>query len=127
MSSVRTALHTRAAAAEAAAQLASNSVRGLEFTTTAEERAGAAEMRSTTITVPHIKENGDFASPAVSSINSHLYSPAITVFDTTLLQEVIIEMGLQKYVLIQVDLVPVTYLVRGHLAAAYHKDAAQVR
>eukprot|EP00277_Geminigera_cryophila_P019008 CAMPEP_0179446642 /NCGR_PEP_ID=MMETSP0799-20121207/30123_1 /TAXON_ID=46947 /ORGANISM="Geminigera cryophila, Strain CCMP2564" /LENGTH=142 /DNA_ID=CAMNT_0021235959 /DNA_START=232 /DNA_END=660 /DNA_ORIENTATION=- len=71
-------------------------------TTTPEERAQAAKMRS--------GESGG--------------GGAGLMLDPTRFPPVEIEMGTQKYVLIKLLIEPTQYLVRGNCDAEYHKDAA---
>merc|ERR1712086_46658 len=77
--------------------------KSLDSTTTAQERAEAAEMRSGTLV-----NNTDAASQNRAGPVS-----------------VEIEPGVQKYVLIEVMSQPARCLVRGQVAAEYHKDAAR--
>jgi hypothetical protein len=71
-------------------------------TTTAEERAEAAKLR-----------NSGGASLAGGAIVDPVKFPPVKI-----------EMGRQKYVLIQLETEPVQYLVRGVCSAEYHKDVA---
>ena len=84
-------------------QLPTKSLDSSVATTTAQERAEAAEMRSGTLV-----NNTDAASQNRAGPVS-----------------VEIEPGVQKYVLIEVMSQPARCLVRGRVAAEYHKDAAR--